>query len=261
MSSRCLSALILAGLVSSSARAGSVLRVCADPNNLPFSNQQQEGFENRLAELVAARLGAKLEYTWWSQRKSFLKNSLDEGRCDLVMGVPSSLESVTVTRSYYRSTYVFVSRRDRNLEVKSLDDPRFNNWRIGVHVVGDNYAPPAAAFARRGVTANIVGFTLFGEYGELNPPRKIIEAVALCDIDIAIVWGPFAGYFSKQENTPLDITPVSPETFLAVPFTYDISAGVRKGNDVLKTKVDEVLRNESAKVQQILVQYGVPQVN
>lgn len=240
--------------------AQTVLRVCADPNNLPFSNDQDQGFENKLAELLAAKLGAKLEYTWWSERKSFLKNSLDAGRCDLVIGVPSSLASVSATQPYYRSTYVFVSRHDRHLQVASLDDPRLDEWRVGVHVVGDDYAPPAAALARRGITKNIVGFSLFGEYGEQNPPRKLIDAVANGNIDLAIVWGPFAGYFAKQENVALDIVPVSPPTFLAVPFTYDISAAVRKGNDALRAEVDRVLETESVAVDQILAEYGVPRV-
>ncbi len=260
MSFRCLSVLAFIALPCIAADQ-TALRVCADPNNMPFSNQQGQGFENRLAELVAGKLGAKLEYTWWSQRKSFIKNSLDAGRCDVIMGIPATLDAVTATKPYYRSTYVFVSRHDRALRVMSLDDPRFSEWRIGIHVVGDDYAPPAAALARRGVTANIVGFSLFGEYGEENPPRKIVDAVAHGDVDIAIVWGPFAGYFAKQEQVALDIVPVSPAMFLAVPFTYDISMGVRKGNDALKEQLDGVLEGESAAIQQILVQYGVPQIH
>jgi mxaJ protein len=236
------------------------LRVCADPNNMPFSNQQGQGFENKLAELLAAKLGERLEYTWWAERKSFLKNSLEQGRCDLVLGIPRSLASIATTRPYYRSTYVFVSRHDRNLQIRSLSDSRFAGWRIGVHVVGDDYAPPAAALARRGITKNIVGFSLIGEYGEHNPPRKLIDAVSNGEIDVAIVWGPFAGYFAKQESTPLDIEPVSPATFLAVPFTYEISAGVRKGSDILLSKLNKAIEADSAAIEQILAEYGVPLV-
>ncbi|MFL6354767.1 MAG: substrate-binding domain-containing protein [Bryobacteraceae bacterium] len=237
------------------------MRVCADPNNMPFSNVRGEGFENKLAEMTAGKLGEKLEYTWWSERKSFLKNSLGQARCDVVMGVPSTLDSITATRPYYRSTYVFVSRRNRKLKLTSLDDPRLGNWRIGIHVVGDDYAPPAYALARRGITSNIVGFSLFGEYGEPNPPARLIDAVARGDIDIGIVWGPFAGYFAKHVNESLDIVPVSPPVFLAVPFTYDISMGVRKGNDAFKAELDSVIENESGEIQQILSEYGVPQVH
>lgn len=260
MCSRCLS--VLSSLiVACMAGNASELRVCADPNNLPFSNERGNGFENKLAELIAAKLGAKLEYTWWSQRKSFIKNSLDEGRCDVLMGVPTTLTSVETTKPYYRSTYVFVSRQDRHLDVKSLDDPRLSTWRIGIHIVGDDYAPPASALARRGVTANIVPFSLFGEYGDENPPAKIIRAVEAGDVDVAIVWGPFAGYFAKSAKVPVDIVPVSPAVFLAIPFTYDISLGVRKGDDALKARLDQVLTSQSGTVQQILAQYGLPEVH
>ena len=237
-----------------------VLRVCADPNNLPFSNQQKQGFENKLAEMFAAQLGAKLEYTWWAERKSFLKNSLEAGRCDLVIGVPASFTSVATTRPYYQSTYVFVSRHDRDLKVTSLSDPRFSTWRVGVHVVGEDYAPPAAALARRGITGNIVGFSLFGPYGAISPARKPIDAVANGQVDVAIVWGPFAGYFAKEEKVALDIVPVSPSTFLAIPFKYEIAAGVRKGDQVLLARVDEAIAANSAEIRRILDQYGVPQV-
>jgi mxaJ protein len=238
----------------------SVLRVCADPNNLPFSNQQQQGFENKLADLLAASTNAKLEYTWWSQRKSFAKKSLDQGVCEVVLGVPASLPDVLTTKAYYRSTYVFVTRRDRNLQILSLADPRLSYLRIGIHVVGDDYAPPAFALAHRGVTQNVVGFSLFGEYGQPNPPRKLIDAVENGAVDVAIVWGPFAGYFSKNAPIPLDIVPVTPSTFLGVPFTYEISAAVRRGNDSLRTELDQILQSQSDAVHRILDQYAVPQV-
>lgn len=259
MSFRCLS-LVFVAVLPCLAAEQRVLRVCADPNNMPFSNERGEGFENKLAEMIAGTLGARLEYTWWSERKSFIRNSLDQGRCDVVLGVPSTLDSITATRPYYRSTYVFVSRRDRNLNITSLDDPRLSNWRIGIHVVGDDYAPPAYALARRGITSNIVGFSLFGEFGEPNPPARLIDAVARGDLDVGIVWGPFAGYFAKSAKASLDVVPVSPAVFLAVPFTYDISVGVRKGNDALKTELDGAVENDSAAIQQVLLQYGVPQV-
>jgi len=237
-----------------------VLRVCADPNNLPFSNNKGEGFENKIAELVAAKLGSHLEYTWWAERKSFAKESLEQSRCDAVLGVPTSLPSVETTQPYYRSTYVFVSRRDRGLGISSLNDPRLAQLRIGIHVVGEDYAPPAFALARQGITRNIVGFSLFGPYGELNPARNIVDAVDRGDIDLAIVWGPFAGYFAKLESSDFDIAAVTPAMFLGVPFTYSISAGVRKDNDPLRARLDGVLQSESNAIQQILQSYGVPLV-
>ena len=259
MFSRCLSILLAAALQSGAAE--NALRVCADPNNMPFSNQRQEGLENKLAELLAAQLGAKLEYTWWSERGSLVKNTLDAGRCDVLMGVPTSLDQVTASEPYYRSTYVFVSRRDRALRITSLADPRLNDWKIGLHVAGEDLAPPAYALARRGITRNVEGFSLFGAYGEENPARKIIDAVERGDIDVAIVWGPFAGFFAKNANSALDLAPVAPATFFGVPFTYDISMGVRKGNDALKDELNRALEHESATIKTLLAQYGMPEVH
>ncbi|MFL6464941.1 MAG: quinoprotein dehydrogenase-associated putative ABC transporter substrate-binding protein [Bryobacteraceae bacterium] len=256
-----LSSFLFLAVLPCVAEGATTFRVCADPNNMPFSNEAGQGFENKLAELIAAKLGAKLEYIWWSQRKSFIKNSLDEGKCDALMGVPSALDSVSVTRPYYRSTYVFVSRRDRNLHITSLTDERLSQLRIGIHIVGDDYAPPAFALSRRGITQNVVGFSLFGEYGEANPSRKPVDAVDRGEVDVAIVWGPIAGYFSQMAKSPLDIEPVSPPTFLGVPFTYDMSIGVHKGNEALKKILDDALQSESAVLREILLQYGVPQVH
>ncbi len=246
--------------VFSASAATPVLRVCADPNNLPFSNQHEEGFENKLAALIAADMHAQLQYTWWSQHKSFAKKSLDQRACDVVLGVPASMPDVLTTEAYYRSSYVFVTRRDRSLQIKSLADPRLAQLRIGIHVVGDDYAPPAFALAHRGITQNVVGFSLFGEYGELNPPRKLIDAVENGAVDVAIVWGPFAGYFAQHTAVPLDITPVMPSTFLGIPFTYGIAAAVRTGNENLKAQLDQVFQSQSGAVQRILDDYGVPQV-
>ncbi len=257
MSLRCLSLFAIA-LLPVAAEAQNVIRVCADPNNMPFSNQRQEGFENKLAELLAADLGEKLEYTWWSERGSLVKNTLNAGRCDVLMGVPSSLDDVTTTNPYYRSTYVFVSQAGRNLHVTSLADPRLSDWKIGLHVVGENLAPPAFALANRGITKNVVGYSLFGAYGEENPPRKLIDAVERGDVDVAIVWGPFAGYFAKFAKTPLDVTPVMPAVFFGIPFSYDISLAVKKGDATLQNALNAALARESASIHSLLNQYGVP---
>jgi quinoprotein dehydrogenase-associated probable ABC transporter substrate-binding protein len=234
--------------------------VCADPNNLPYSNEQQQGFENKLAELLAGTLHRQVAYTWWSQRKGFAKRSLDQGACDVVLGVPSSISDVLTTASYYKSSYVFVSRADRKSSVSSLIDPRLAEIRIGIHVVGDDFAPPAAALASRGITRNIVGFSLFGEYGEVNPARKLIDAVESGDIDLGIAWGPIAGYFAQNSRIPLQVTPISPAIFNGIPFAYQISAAVRIDNKALKTALDQALIAESAEIQRILDRYQVPRV-
>ena len=167
------------------------LRVCADPNNLPFSNERGEGFENRLAELVAADLGARVEYTWWAQRRGFVRNTLGAGDCDVLMGVPSTLESVLTTAPYYRSTYAFVYERKPGAAFTSLDDPALRGARIGVHLIGDDFAntPPAHALGRRGMVANVVGYSIYGDYNDPNPPARLIDAVAKHEIDSVVgIW-------------------------------------------------------------------------
>jgi len=237
------------------------LRVCADPNNLPYSNERQEGFENKIAELIARELGATLSYTWWPQRRGFIRNTLREQKCDLVMGVPTSYELVLATRPYYRSTYVFVYRKDRGYQIRSFDDPILRELKIGVHVIGDDYnnSPPAHALGNRQIVGNVVGYSVYGDYSEPNPPARLIEAVARGDIDVAIAWGPIAGYFAQKESVPLELVPVSPSIDLPfLPFVYDISMGVRREDEAFKEELDAILVRKQAEIRQILESYGVP---
>lgn len=239
------------------------LRVCADPNNLPFSNKQGEGFENKLAALIAEDMHVPVEYTWWAQRRGFFRNTLKSGVCDVVMGVPASFEMAATTRPYYRSTYVFVSRSDRKLNIQSFDDPTLRKVKIGVQLVGDDgtNTPPVHAFNNRGIVDSLKGYTLYGNYVEPNPPAKIINAVVRKDVDVAVVWGPLAGYFAKKQRVPLTIKPVSPEIDLPyLPFVYDISVGVRRGEDDLKAKIDDILTRRHYEVEQILDDYNIPRV-
>jgi mxaJ protein len=237
------------------------LRVCSDPNNLPFSNRREEGFENKLANLIARDLGRKVHYVWWPQRRGFIRNTLKAKRCDVVMGIPSSFEMARPTIAYYRSSYVFVSRRDRHLDIHSFDDPALKNLRIGLHVIGDDYAnvPPAQALARRGVTQNITGYSIYGDYSKENPPAELIEAVARGDVDVAVAWGPLAGYFAKRASEPLKITPVSPEIDPpSLPFAFDICLGVRKEDAALKGELDKILERRRGEIDRLLRSYGLP---
>jgi mxaJ protein len=181
------------------------LRVCADPNNLPFSNRRGQGLENKLAQLIAHDLSSDLKYVWFSERKNFLKNSLNANLCDAVLGVPVDVDDALVTRPYYRSTYVMVTRTDRGLRIDSLYDPGLKDFRIGLHIVEDDYAPPGHLLASRGLSGQIVGYSLYGAYGEPNPAARLIEAVANGEVDVAIAWGPFAGYFAKKTPNRLSI--------------------------------------------------------
>ena len=177
--------------------AAGEFRVCADPNNLPFSNDKGEGFENKLAELIAKELGKRVTYIWWAQRRGFVRNTLKAGRCDVIMGVPAQLEMVATTRPYYRSTYVFLSRDDRGIDLVSISDPRLRDLRIGVHLLGDDgfNTPPANALGEEGITRNVVGYSIYGDYRRPNPPARLVEAVADGEVDRCGGLGTSGGLF------------------------------------------------------------------
>jgi mxaJ protein len=241
-----------------------VLRVCADPNNLPFSNEAGEGFENRIAELLASDLGAKLEYTWWAQRRGFVRNTLKTGACDVMIGAPTSFDMVLTTRGYYRSTYVFVTAAERALGIGSLDDPRLRELRIAVQLVGDDAAntPPAHALARRGIVDNVVGYTVYGDYSRPNPPAEIVAAVARGDVDVAIAWGPLAGYFAPRQPVALDVAAVTPHIDMPfLPFVFDVGMGVRHGERALREELDAWIVRRRDAVDAILAEYGVPRTD
>ena len=243
------------------AEATKPFRVCADPNNLPFSNQQQEGFENRIAEVLARGLGQTVAYTWWPQRRGFLRSTLNAGRCDVVMGLPADIDMVLTTQPYYRSIYAFVYPADAPYDLSSFDDPILKELKVGVHLIGDDYtnSPPAHALSKRGIVDNVVGYSVFGNYADPNPPGKIIEAVANREIDAAIVWGPIGGYFAQQQATSLRVVPVaSQEESPSLLLAYDIALGVRKSDEALKNTLNGLLTQHAEEIRQILVDYGVP---
>jgi mxaJ protein len=238
-----------------------ILTVCADPNNMPFSNRAGQGFENRIAELLAHDLGAQLRYFWWAQRRGFVRHTLEAAQCDLWPGVPAELENVAPSHPYYRSTYVFVTRADRQLQHLTLDDPRLRSLSLGVQMIGNDATntPPAHAIARRGLTQNVHGYTVYGDYNNANPPAAIIEAVARDDIDVAVAWGPMAGYFASRSAVPLRVEPVTPAVDAGVlPMTYDISMGIRRNNPELADRINSLLAQEQPAIAAILRDYHVP---
>lgn len=246
-----------------SSRQGT-LRICADPNNMPFSNQNEDGFENRLARLVGTALGQDISYLWSAQHRGFIRRTLKAGDCDILMGVPKLLDMVETTRPYYGSSYVFISRADRHLDITSIRDPRLRSLRIGIQLVGDNgfNTPPAHAIAAQGITANVTGYTLYGDYGSPNPPAAIISAVASGEIDIAAVWGPLAGYFAKRSDIAMTVTPIeNTDEFAPLTFRFDIAMGVRKGDRRLRDQLDAFIARDQAMITEILQSYGVPLVN
>jgi len=264
MCSSSLRALVLAACLAGAAGAQArELRVCADPNNLPFSNEAGQGFENKLVALVAQELGAEVRYTWWAQRRGFLRSTLKAEVCDVVPGLPANLEGVRTTAPYYRSSYVFVTRTD-GPQVASFNDPVLRDAKVGVHLIGDDGSntPPAHALARRGIVENVRGYMIYGDYAEPNPPARILEALAEGKIDVAVVWGPLGGYFAGRESVPLTVAPVRPAfDGPQLPMVFDISMAVRKEDEALRQELDLALARRRTEVDAILADYGVPRVD
>jgi quinoprotein dehydrogenase-associated probable ABC transporter substrate-binding protein len=250
-----------AGLPAVADEGDNELRICADPNNLPFSNNRDGGFENAIAQLFAMETGESVAYTWWAQRRGFIRNTLKAGNCDVIMGVPVGLDMVETTRPYYRSGYVFVSRSDRQLGIASMTDPRLKTLKIGIQLIGDDgfNTPPGHALAMQGIVDNVVGYTVYGDYRRPDPPAQILEAVAQGEIDIAAVWGPLAGYFARQSPVKLTVVPITDtERFAPLLFQFDIAIGVRKGDDKRKEELDQLISRNSLQIAEILDRFGVP---
>jgi quinoprotein dehydrogenase-associated probable ABC transporter substrate-binding protein len=252
---------------STGARA--VLRVCADPQNLPFSNSRQEGFENAIAALLARDLGWELEYTWFPQRIGFIRNTLKKqdsasGRFarDLVVGVPAGFELVLTTAPYYRSTYAMVFASGRGLDgvrtpddVLTLDPAALRSLRFGVF----GRTPPAEWLLRHGLMQQAVSYQLQTGDPEQYPGEVIEKDLAAGKIDVALVWGPIAGYFAtRRAALPLTVVAFPPGD--GVRYDFSVAMGVRKGDDALRTRIERFLEENRPAIRGILSEYGVPQL-
>ncbi|HEY7612745.1 MAG TPA: quinoprotein dehydrogenase-associated putative ABC transporter substrate-binding protein [Gemmatimonadales bacterium] len=234
-----------------------LLRVCNDPDNMPFSNQKEEGFENKLARLIAKDWNAKLEYVWYPTRRGYFR-ILNGMYCDLIIQAPGGLDMAGTTTPYYRSGYVFLTRQDSKLaDIKSLADPRLKKARVGVTLLpSDEQGPPTVALSHYGVVG-LHGYS--GWYNDEQRPEDIVNAVANDSIDVAIVWGPLGGYFAKQSKVPLKITPLGERDSLAdVPFRYNIAMAVRRRDKELKDSLENTLKKRAPEIQAILKEYGIP---
>jgi quinoprotein dehydrogenase-associated probable ABC transporter substrate-binding protein len=240
---------------------GAELRVCADPNNMPFSNSARAGFENKIAGLIGEKLGKTVIYAWWAQRRGFIRHTLNAGLCDVVIGVPAHYDLVENTHPYYRSTYVFVSQAKRNLPLSSIDDPRLRQLTVGVHLIGDdgNNTPPAHALGEQGIVDNVRGYMIYGDYREPDPPARLIEAVENGDVDVAAAWGPLAGYAAQQSKVALKLVPITGEAqFAPLRFQFEIAMGVRKGDHALRDQLNDFIAQNAAEITTLLRSYGVP---
>ena len=231
------------------------LRVCGDPDNLPFSNERLEGFENRIAAVVAAELGATPVYAWWPHQRGLVRNTIDAGTCDVIFGVPEGLDFVLWTKPYYRSSYVMAYRNDRGYDFRSLDAPALHELRIGVHV----NTPPEESLARRGLLDNVSTYSLFFDpRGDRDRPRKLLDDLVAGAVDVAVAWGPLAGYAATTSDAPIELVPLEDEP--GVPLAFAISMGVAKGNDELKGRLEAAIDRRQAEILAILGEYGVPLV-
>jgi len=235
------------------------IRVCADPDNMPSSNDKLEGYENKLATLISQELKAKLEYVWYPTRRGYFR-ILNGMYCDLAMEVPAGLDMAGATKAYFRSGYVFVTRKGSGLEdIKNLADPRLKKLKIGVNIYTSDAenSPPAMALSHYGVVGNLTGYSTF--FDENNRPEDIINAVAKKDVDLAIAWGPLAGYFAKQTTVPLVLTPLPAKDSLSeFPFQYNIGIAVRRKDKEFRDSLEAVLARRQPDVQAILKEYAVP---
>ncbi len=232
----------------------SKLRVCADPGNLPYSNEQGEGFENKIAKLIAGDLGVPLEYTWFPQTIGFVRMTLAAKRCDLIIGVATTNELMQNTNPYYRSSYVIVHRDDLKLQDGGrLDDPAFKDQRLGIQP----RTPVATLAARHGLLARAKPYRLIVDTRLEKPARAMVEDVAKGEIDAALAWGPLAGYWVKELAPSLVITPLAPDPGHER-LDYRISMGIRYNEPDWKHLLNGILEKRKDEIEAILASYGVP---
>lgn len=230
------------------------LRVCADPDNLPFSDRAGQGFDNRIAVLVAHAMGREPEFVWARSRRGFLREQFNKGACDVLMGVPRGLRGVETSVPYYRSSYVFVTPRREHLRITSFDDPHLARRRIGLQVLEEDYSPPSLPLIRNGHAAQLVGFESFGAGS-----AEIVRAVADGRIGAAVVWGPVAGYFAQRDHLAVDLAPVSPAIDASgVPFAFSLTIATHKQDQILRDRINDALKQTQPQVQAILDRYSVP---
>ena len=201
------------------------LRICADPDDLPFSNRAAQGFDNRIAILLAHHLHRAPVFVWARSRRGFIREQFNKGACDVLLGVPVGMKALANTHPYYRSSLRLRHSRARPPSDHLLHDPHLNNGRIGLQVMEEDYSPPSLPLVRNGHAGQLVGFDSFG-----SDTPEIVRAVANGRVGTAVVWGPIAGYFAARLHLPLTLTAVSPavDTVTHVPFAFDITAAVHK---------------------------------
>lgn len=234
-------------------RNSSYLTVCGDPNNLPFSNDKMEGFENRIAEIIANELQRPLHYRWWPQSVGFVRNTLRVRLCDLIMGITSVNEMVQNSNPYYRSVYSIVQRSDGTPRIESLSDPALKSLRIGV-VAG---TPPATLIARYGLMEQTRPYLRTVDTRHYTPATQAVEDVSAGEVDVAVIWGPIAGYIGARQDPPLLVSPL-PAKVDGVDLAFNVSMGIRHREKRWKHRVNEVIERLGPEFHRVLLEYRVP---
>jgi mxaJ protein len=258
MFSRFLRLCVLWALASSGvACASAPLRICADPDNLPFSNRAGQGFDNRVAVMLAHSLGRKPVFVWARSRRGFLREQFNRNACDLLMGVPAGMRGVATTHPYYRSTYVFVTPAREHLQIASFDDQRLDGRRIGLQILEEDMSPPSLPLIRSGHAAQLVGFESFGA-----AESDIVRAVTDGRVGAAVVWGPVAGYYAARLRLPVALTAVSPAMDRSgIPFAFSIAMAVHRNDASLRDALNVSLGRLQPRIERLLAGYHVPLVH
>ena len=231
-----------------------VFRACGDPRNLPFSNDKSEGFENKLAELFAAKLGKKLSYTYFPQATGFVRMTLGSYRCDVIMGFPQGDDQAQVTIPYYRTTYALITKRGSGLEdVTTIDDPRLKDKRIGIVAK----TPPSTNMAVNGLLGRAKSYPLFIDTRADSSAQAMIEDLNQGNIDCGILWGPMAGYFASQAKPSLVVAPLVKET-AGPPMMYRIGMAVRPADQEWKRTLNKLITENQAEINKLLISYNIP---
>jgi quinoprotein dehydrogenase-associated probable ABC transporter substrate-binding protein len=233
----------------------SFLRVCADPDNMPFSNEKGEGFENKLAELIAQRLDARLEYSWFPEATGYVPNTIGRGACDLVMGYAQGTELIEDTNPYYYASYVLIYRQDdASLDgVERLSDPRLKGKRIGYFA----RTPPASILAMHGLVGTAKPFEIHADQSASKAALTMIAEIASGALDAGLLWGPVGGYYAQRADVPLKLLPLVKEN--AGPTTiYGITMGVRPNEPEWKHKINKLIAENQGEINLILQGYNVP---
>jgi quinoprotein dehydrogenase-associated probable ABC transporter substrate-binding protein len=231
-----------------------VFRACGDPRNMPFSNDKSEGFENKLAELFAAKLGKKLSYTYFPQATGFVRMTLGTYRCDVIMGFPQGDDQAQVTVPYYRTTYAMVTKPGSGLEdVTAIDDPRLKDKRIGIVAK----TPPSTNMAINGLLGRAKSYPLFVDTRADSSAQAMIDDLNQGNIDCGILWGPMAGYFASHEKPPLAVAPLVKET-TGPQMMYRIGMAVRPADQEWKRTLNKLITENQTEINKLLISYNIP---